>query len=431
MRIYPAIKAHMGDWNYYIVRMKMREIAQEVKFAHDIHKDKTLSDAVQRILKKRRVKKEIVGYLVRRPDRFFSSIVVAAMDGEPVWHPVEMDEDVVPKIFSATGSLRDSFGVLSFGDEPKYYALDGQHRVAAIKLLVSGEAEEEAPQGFEEDLLSVIVVLREEHDIPGGEWMRRYRRLFSSLNRYAQKTDRDTDIIMDEDDIFAILTRRLITDHPFFQAPGRERESFKVQTEGKNLKRNAPQFTTLQTLYGMNETLLRTRDRNTRGWFEDGGKVDIRFRPDEDFVEQCYDELSAYWDAILEALPLLRETPVDMRRHDRDQLANSEYQDLVVFHPIGQELLAKIVRSLLDDAFPGERLWRPWDDDQGVEWYRSCPLGASRATVAVPSIGKGAWNGLVAYAKRRPKGSGCRIRDCASLDGGFRSLELGRYGRTS
>ena len=352
MRIYPAIKAHMGDWNYYIVRMKMREIAQEVKFAHDIHKDKTLSDAVQRILKKRRVKKEIVGYLVRRPDRFFSSIVVAALGGEPVWYPVEMDEDVVPKIFSAMTSLRDSFGVLSFGDEPKYYALDGQHRVAAIKLLISGEADEEAPPGFEEDLLSVIVVLREEHDIAGREWMRRYRRLFSSLNRYAQKTDRDTDIIMDEDDIFAIVTRRLITEQSFFQAPGRERESFKVQTEGKNLRRNASQFTTLQTLYAMNEKLLRTRDRNTRGWFPNGEDVDIRFRPEEDFLEQCYDELSGYWDAILEALPVLHETPANMRRHDREQSSNGEYRDLLVFHPIGQELLAELVRSLLDDAFP-------------------------------------------------------------------------------
>jgi len=351
MRIYPAIKAHMGDWNYYIVRMKMREIAQEVKFAHDIHADKTLSDAVQRILKERRVKKDIVGYLAQRPDRFFSSIVVAAMDGEPVWHPVEMDEEVVPKIFSSTASLRDSFGVLSFGDEPKYYALDGQHRVAAIKLLVTGEAEVDAPPGFENDLLSVIVVLREEHDVAASEWMRRYRRLFSSLNRYAQKTDRDTDIIMDEDDLFAILTRRLITDHEFFQAPGRERDSFKVQTEGKNLKKNAPQFTTLQTLYAMNESLLRTRDRNARGWFSNGEDLDIKIRPEEDFIEECYEELAAYWDAILCALPVLRKTPIDMRQHDQDE-SDDKYQDLLVFHPIGQELFAGLVRSLLDDAFP-------------------------------------------------------------------------------
>ena len=352
MRIYPAIRAQMGSWKYYIVRMKMREIAQEVKFAHDIYEDRTLSDAVQRVLNERRVKKEIVGYLAQRQDRFFSSIVVAAMEGEPTWHPVEMDERVVPSIFMTSGSLRDSFGVLSFGDEPKYYALDGQHRVAAIKLLVDGTADLEAPPGFNNDLLSVIVVLREEHEVPEGEWMRRYRRLFSSLNRYAKKTDRDTDIIMDEDDLFAILTRQLITDHPFFQAPGRERESHKVQTDKKNLKANAPQFTTLQTLYEMNRRLLSTRERESRGWFPNGEEVDIQIRPDEEYIEKCYEEVSAYWDAMLEALPVLRETPIEMRQHNPTEPPNGEHRDLLLFYPIGQELFAGLVRGVLDETFP-------------------------------------------------------------------------------
>ena len=350
MRIYPAIRAQMGDWNYYIVRMKMREIAHEVQLAHDIYKDKTLSDAVQRVLRKKRVKTEIVRYLANRSDRFFSSIVVAAMEGEPIWHPVEMDTDTVPKIFTSSSSLRDSFGVLSFGDEPKYYALDGQHRVAAIKLLVNREADVEAPKGFDDDLLSVIVVLREEHDVPEGEWMRRYRRLFSSLNRYAKKTDRDTDIIMDEDDIFAIVTRRLITDHQFFQAPGRERESFRVQTERKNLKEGTSHFTSLQTLYAINEILLNSRDRQqVPGWLYTE-KSNLQIRPDEEDLDKYYDELSNYWEAILSALPFLREEPTKMRNHDILEPNPKQYRDHLLFWPIGQELFAEIVRSLLDEA---------------------------------------------------------------------------------
>lgn len=354
MRIYPAIRAQMGDWKYYIVRMKMREIAQEVNLAHDIYEDNTLSDAVQRTLNERRVNKEIVGYLARREDRFFSSIVVAAMEGEPLWYPVEMDASVVPAIFANLRSLRESFGVLTFGEEPKYYALDGQHRVAAIKLLVNGEAELDPPAGFDEDLLSVVVVLREEHDVPEGEWMRRYRRLFSSLNRYAKPTDRDTNIIMDEDDLFAILTRRLITDHDFFKAPGRERDSFRVQTEKKNLKKNAPQFTTLQSLYAFNEILLRTKERQRRGWFPGGGVIDKQIRPDEEYIDQFYEELSNYWDAILNALPVLRKNPLNMRRHDVDAPCE-EFQDHLWFWPIGQELVAGVVRALLDAKFPEGR----------------------------------------------------------------------------
>ena len=50
--------------------------------------------------------------------------------------------------------------------------------------------------------------------------MKKYRKLFSTLNRYAKKTDGATNIILDEDDTFAILTRRLITDHEFFRWTG-------------------------------------------------------------------------------------------------------------------------------------------------------------------------------------------------------------------
>lgn len=341
MRLYPAIRAQMGDWTYYIVRMKMREIAHEVKFAHDIYEDHTLSDAVQRTLNGKRVKNEIVGYLARRPDRFFSSIVVAAMDGEPAWTPVEMDDAVVPRVFRQSKPLSESFGVLSFGEEPKYYALDGQHRVKAIKLLVEGnETEYAPPDGFFDDMLSVIVVLREEHDVPEGEWLRRYRRLFSSLNRYAKPTDRDTNIIMDEDDMFAILTRRLITDHPFFQAPGRQKESHKVKTEGKNVRSNDAYFTSLQTLYTMNETLLSTQSRQL-----DESPVNKQIRPTEEVLDQRYTELENYWDALLLAVPELKENPSDMRHHA------TEGKDSLLFWPIGQELFIEIVRDFLDDVF--------------------------------------------------------------------------------
>ena len=141
MRIYPAMRAQMGDWQYYMVRMKMREIARKVQLAQDIYEDRTIRDAVQGALGKRRVRAELVNYLARRPDRFFSSIVVAAIEGDPSWHPVEMDTSTVPKILASSRSMRDSFGVLSFGDEPKYCVLDGQHRVAAIKLLINRQAE--------------------------------------------------------------------------------------------------------------------------------------------------------------------------------------------------------------------------------------------------------------------------------------------------
>ena len=111
MRLYPAMQARMGDWKYYIVRMKMREAAQDISFASDIHTDHALSDAIQRELSERRVKADLVNFLAGRPDRFFSSLVVAAMDGEPAWHPVELDPAVTPAIFAQSSALRESIGL--------------------------------------------------------------------------------------------------------------------------------------------------------------------------------------------------------------------------------------------------------------------------------------------------------------------------------
>ncbi len=216
-----------------------------------------------------------------------------------------------------------------------------------------------APQGFDNDLLAVIVVLREEHDVPEGEWMRRYRRLFSSLNRYAKPTDRDTNIIMDEDDIFAILTRRLITEHKFFQVPAPERKSFKVLTKGKSLRTGTSHFTTLQTLYAVNRILLETRERQTRGWGSAREKLDLQIRPDEDDLERCYVELSTYWEAIFTVLPDLQKDPAKMRHHEIPKSNPENFCDHLLFWPIGQEVFAKIVRSLLDDA----SLENPEDSD--------------------------------------------------------------------
>ena len=82
MNLYPALIAQMGKWKYYIVKMKMRELASEVMFASEVYDDKTLDDAIQRDLKEGRVRKEIVQFLSKRPDRFFSSLVVAAIGGK-------------------------------------------------------------------------------------------------------------------------------------------------------------------------------------------------------------------------------------------------------------------------------------------------------------------------------------------------------------
>ena len=344
MKIYPAMKARMGDWNFFMVRMRMKEVKNEVNFAHDIHHDGTLSKAIQRVLDARRLKTGLAQFL-DRADRFFSSIVVAAIGGSPKWCPVRIDSSVVPELLQNSPALDDVFGILTFDGDEKYYALDGQHRVLAIKSRLN----ENPHDAVGNDFLSVLVVMPQDDAASDShDWQVRYRRLFSSLNRYAKKTDRDTDIIMDEDDLFAILTRRLITEHDFFQATGRQRDSSRIETKGKNIRSGQPHFTSLQTLYGMNITLLSSKKRSTEGWRHHPGrerniKTIIQQRPSEEALDEYYDELSRYWDAIVAAFPVMHEEPRLMRSSTGTGKAHA------LFFPVVQELFARLVRSEWDE----------------------------------------------------------------------------------
>ena len=358
MNIYPALRSQMGSFTYYTVKMSARELSENVKFAYEVYEDRTLDQAIQRILNEGRVKKEIVEYLKNQPDRFFSSVVVAALEGEPLFYPVEITEDPQFAIFRDDQRLNEAFGVLKFDGNQKYYVLDGQHRLSAIKTLLdrSDPLSGNAPRNFENDEFSVIVIVPNQQDST-EDFMLKYRRLFSNLNRYAKATDTDTNIIMDEDDIFAIITRRLITENAFFQSPGRQRESIRIKTKGKNLTKNDPHFTSLSALYDMNIALLSSSEREPGGWGPiraegQNLKSFMRFRPSEEYIDKLYAELVMYWEALLAEIPDLRKEPSQMRVHELEEVEDEDETDHLLFWPIGQQMLAEIVRELLNIRLP-------------------------------------------------------------------------------
>ncbi len=340
----------MGSWQYYTVKMSMRKLAEKVQLANSIYNDKTLDEAIQRVCEVNRVKNDIVTYLIRQPDRFFSSIVVAALHGKPNWYPVTLADDKRFDLIRDDSRLNESFGVLKFNGTEDYFALDGQHRLSAIKLLVDPNSDEsgKAPGGFKNEEISVIIV------VPGNaehfdEFRTRYRRLFGNLNRYAKPTDAIANIIMDEDDAFAILTRRLICEHSFFQCKGHQKDSVKVKSiKPKNLKSREPYFTSLETLYAMNITLLNSSSQKGPKWNKAGIKTFCRLRPDDEELDLMFQELIMYWNALLEVLPILRENPLKMRDHSSIE-GDGGTQDSFLFWPIGQELMAQLARELMDE----------------------------------------------------------------------------------
>src|SRR4051794_5195257 len=117
------MRSRMGRWEYFSVKMNMRELAESVKFASDVHHNTTLDTMLQRALNESRVKKDIVSYLATQQDRFFSSIVIAAIKGHPQWFPVFITDDERFALVKDDARLNNTFGVLAFDGTQQYYAL--------------------------------------------------------------------------------------------------------------------------------------------------------------------------------------------------------------------------------------------------------------------------------------------------------------------
>ena len=85
--VLPCLRGEFGSWKTYTCTMQLKDIAELINFANDLHNTKQLSEMIQRELKKTRTK-EISDYLLDNQDRFFNSLVVGIYGGEPTWHDI-------------------------------------------------------------------------------------------------------------------------------------------------------------------------------------------------------------------------------------------------------------------------------------------------------------------------------------------------------
>jgi DNA sulfur modification protein DndB len=236
----PCLRGTFGNWVTYTCSMKLKDIAELVKFATELHQSERLSEMIQRELNDTRAE-EIAIYLKSREDRFFSSLVVAVYDGEPTWHDIgglkpnreELCEVEMPDYATET------LGFLSITRDEKMFALDGQHRLAGIIKAIKSKP------SLADDLLSVIVVAHKN----SAEGIRRSRRLFTSLNKEAQPVSKETKIALDEDDECAVVTRYLVEKTNFIAS---ESVSYSIGS-----LRDKSSFTTIGNIFDCSEKLFK------------------------------------------------------------------------------------------------------------------------------------------------------------------------------
>lgn len=170
MKTFPCIKGQLGDWSYYFTVIKLSELVNYVKFADQVFPRNDLDQIMQRELTNRA--ESISNYLLNNNERFMGALIVAAVGGTPKFVPVSFGSE------SSFSFADGKIGFLRFDGSEEYYALDGQHRLAAIQHALSTNRDR-----FLDDEISVIIVWHSDDD----DGRKRARRIFTTVNRYAKK----------------------------------------------------------------------------------------------------------------------------------------------------------------------------------------------------------------------------------------------------
>jgi len=82
--VLPAIRARVGDWNYYVTTLTFSEVADLIKAPDEVHERKRLADWIQREAIDKHAS-EVSTYILKTSQRFLGSIIVGVYGGKPDW----------------------------------------------------------------------------------------------------------------------------------------------------------------------------------------------------------------------------------------------------------------------------------------------------------------------------------------------------------
>jgi len=231
---------------YWMTTMKASQVINSIYMPKDIpewrSEGNTVEDQYQRDCDFNRVKKQIAPYLVNNKDRFFSSLVVAIYKGEePDFIPLEELINLNDPNLRPLREPTKRFGYLTIPENSILVPLDGQHRLAALKMAITGKDQEDKeipnnifehnPDLADEDVSIILFRFQ----------AKQAKSIFNSINRYAKPTSKAVNLITSDTDICAIIARTEVA-------------NLMVNTRIINLKSNqladsSAHFTTLATLY--------------------------------------------------------------------------------------------------------------------------------------------------------------------------------------
>lgn len=298
---FPAIRARMGSNDYFQATVSARDLAALAIPVSELKEWRqwSISERFQRELAMRRIHEELIPYLVRSPDRFFGSLIVLVFEPEAfTFEPLAALASGLGAAYNAH-SERVGFLTVSGG---QLIALDGQHRLVALREIVAGRAEVDGPysSAIADDEVCVVFVRHEA--------LEKTRRIFNKVNQHARPTSKSDNIITSEDDGYAIVARWLVDTEPPLGLPGpmpplgllhpTTGEPL-VEWRSTSLGQGSEALTTLSAVYQSTEVILDSHG------LRDFGERDRVTRPPNSLLEQAYGWCVEWWGAVLEGLEVL------------------------------------------------------------------------------------------------------------------------------
>ena len=309
----------MGSRTYWVTVWPWGFVRTMIDFAQNLPDYATLPPAekIQRDVNVPRVQKQIVPYILSNEDRFFGALIVEGMGSKPEFQPLEG---------------YSGYGTLTMPGDYILFALDGQHRLAAIRESCLSQPE------LTSELQTIILVWHES--------TLKTRKLFTHVNKNARATTTAQNILLDDEDLYAEITRRLEREIPIF----RERVNWK----GNTLSATTANVTTAPVLRLSASIWLD--EYNIRASLVDMPEAQI---------DAYYDEVKAIWDRILPALPPLQEllTGAAEIRQLRDRY--------IIHTPVGQQAMIHAVQMARQRGVPIEAIASRLG---AIDWRKSSPM---------------------------------------------------------
>jgi len=278
--ILPAVKGKLGIRDYYSTTMQIKDIANKMDFASSFISPNSMpSEQLQRKVNSKRTK-EITSYLQNNNERFFNSLVVGLF-GNPKWQKFS-------DLPAPLNQFEHNIGFLTLSKDDKMYAIDGQHRLSGIKKYLD-ECQEDPNE-------TIPIIFIQHEDTNQGK--KRSRRLFTVLNKKAQKVSNLDIIYLDEDDTAAIITRKFLEDKESYFFYYSESQHNRVHATSSILPpSNSHSFTVVESLYASVMELVMLFTGKSREHHQN--------QASEEDIDELYKKLTIFFHSFIIELSLI------------------------------------------------------------------------------------------------------------------------------